>query len=97
MKKILMSLCIAVLATSCGTVTFKNSSVNILKDTPPSYEQSKNYFLGGLIGTNNINVEEVCENKTAVQFQSVKTPIDILFGVITAGIYSPKTAKVWCQ
>jgi hypothetical protein len=63
----------------------------------PDYEKSKPYFFWGLVKEYTIDVQEICENKGVDQIQSQHTFVDGLLGGITLGIYSPKTARVWCK
>jgi hypothetical protein len=98
MKKIFSNILLALFLSSCGTATFTmNQSQNGIISTEPTYEERKHYLLAGLIGTNVINVFEICGEQQVVQFETTKTPVDFLFEAATFQLYSPKTVRVWCQ
>jgi hypothetical protein len=80
---------------ACAKVTIKPEGGEKIA-TPPTFEQSKTYLWWGLSGEHTINVMEVCQGKGVEQFQSQFTFMDGLKGAITLGIWSPKTARVWC-
>jgi len=82
--------------TGCSTVTMNKNGADKLS-TNPTYEDSKAYYLGGLIGENHINTKEICQDKGIKQMQSEQTFLDGLLTVVTLGIYAPHTAKVWCE
>ena len=81
---------------ACNTVTVVPNG-GWRRSGNPTYEERKNYFLAGLIGDHRINVREVCGDREAVQLQSQDKLGDVLLRIFTIGIYSPRTARVWCQ
>ena len=81
--------------SACSTVTVVPTGEAKLT-SKASYEESKPFFLWGLAGEHHINVLDVCNNQEPLQMQSQKTFSDGVFGLITLGIYTPHTAKVWC-
>lgn len=95
MKK--MMLLIALIAASAC------SSVNVRTDgqkeamTPPTFQKSYTFWWWGLKGQHSINVREVCAGAPVKQMQTVDTVSNILSAVFTLGIYSPRTARVWCD
>jgi hypothetical protein len=86
----------ALVLSSCSTVTLRDRGVAKI-DSEPTYSDSKPFFLWGIVGKNHVDVKTVCNGRGAVQLQSQQTFVDGLLGVITLGIYSPRTAKVWCN
>ncbi len=64
--------------------------------TAPTYLDSKPFYLFGLIGRHEVDVNAVCEGAEVLQMQTVRTMNDYLIGFVTWFIYSPRTAKVWC-
>lgn len=95
MKKQL-ALALALSTAACTTVTIRPTGGAPLS-TEPTYESSKAFFLGGLIGHAKVNVAEICGSKGVSQMQTQQTFLDGLLGGITAGIYAPRTARVWCS
>ncbi len=81
----------------CQSVTISPDGRSSKVTTPPTYSKSEHFFLVGLIGKSNIDVNQVCGGRKVVQMQSQQTFVDGLLGIITLGIYAPHTAKVWCE
>jgi hypothetical protein len=86
----------AMLLAGCASVTVRPEGGDKLAGKP-DYQKSKNYFFWGLGGEHTIDVQEICEEKGVEQIQSQYTFVNGLLGGLTLGIYSPKTAKVWCK
>ena len=61
-----------------------------------TFEESKNYYLWGLVGEHRFDVNEIFGDKKVLQIQSQATFKNVLFGILTFGIYSPHTWKIWC-
>ena len=95
MRLATLTIVAVLLLSACNTVTtVPNGSVK--RTSTPKFQERQNYFLWGLIGEKHINVQEVCGAKPATQMQSQHRFVDLLLTLITLGIYSPRTAKVWC-
>ena len=85
-----------VVVSGCYSVTSRpNGGFKV--STPPTFEQRQNFFLWGLVGENHIDVRAVCNGSEPTQFQSQRTFVDGLLGLITLGIYAPESARVWCK
>ncbi len=85
-----------VVATGCYSVTSRPQG-GFKVAGKPTFEQRQDFYLWGLVGESHIDTAKVCANKQPVQMQSQVTPVDALLGLVTIGIYSPESAKVWCQ
>lgn len=85
------------LISSCQTVTISPDGKKTTLSSTPTYERSHNFFLWGLVGESNINVEEICTERSVKQMQTQQTFVNGLLSKITLGIYTPRTAKVWCE
>ncbi len=96
MKKIIQLAMVTLLMTACSSVTVRTDG---LKEThePPTFEKRYSYWWWGLRGEYDINVRQVCKGHGIDQIQAVDTISDSLLQLITAGIYSPRTAKIWCK
>ncbi|MDO4223556.1 MAG: Bor family protein [Acinetobacter sp.] len=97
MKKITLSLLVSatILATGCATQTAILKSNNA---ATPTYQKSEHFFIGGIGQEKNINANDICKGAHNIaKVQSTVTPKDVLLSAITFGIYTPRTAKVYCQ
>jgi hypothetical protein len=98
MKRIaaLMSIALLMVALSaCSTITIRDKGTGKMA-TEPSWEESQSFFIYGLVGKHHVDVKQICGAKPARQMQAQTTFVDGLLGFITIGIYTPRTAKVWC-
>ena len=82
--------------TGCAAVTITQSGESDFQYRA-QYEESKHFFLWGLIGEHHVNVQEICQDKPVRQLQSKFSSWDVLWGSLSLGLYLPRTAKVWCQ
>lgn len=88
--------CSALLMLSaCSSVTIQPQQVAKLS-AKPSYQDSRPFFMWGLVGEQRVDVKQVCGDQTVVQMQSQQTFTDGALGLVTLGIYAPHTIKVWC-
>lgn len=86
----------SVMLTACSSVTIRPDGG--IKDTSEAnYIDSKPFYVLGIFGKHKVDVNEACEGTDVLQMQTVTTSSDWILGVITFGIYSPRTAKVWCS
>ena len=94
-NKMLPILAVVSLLGACSTVTIQPEPIT-KQISEPSYEDSKPFFLWGLVGEERVDVRKICEDKEVIQMQSQQTFEDGFLGLITLGIFSPHTVKVWC-
>ena len=76
----------------CFNVTY------IAKSRAPSaviHEHKLTFFLGGLVGTEEIPAGQLCPNGVA-KVHTQNTFVDMLLTVVTLTIYSPRTAEITC-
>ncbi|WP_430460336.1 Bor family protein [Thalassolituus sp. LLYu03] len=84
------------LLSACSSVTIRPYGGE--KDTAqPDYQVSKPFYWFGLSGEHEVNTSLICGQRRVMQMQAVTTLADWLQGLVTLGIYSPRTAKVWCE
>ena len=81
---------------SCSKVTI-HSKKSAKLTTEPTFEETKNYYLWGLVGEHRFDVKEICEDKEVLQIQSQGTFTNVLLITLSLGIYVPHTAKIWCD
>lgn len=84
------------LASSCMTQRF------YLTDKPlphrdADYDRSQHFFVSGLAQENSIDVKHICKDKGASHIETHLSFFDVLAGLVTRGIYTPKTAKIYCD
>lgn len=94
-KKFSLLLC-TLSFVACSTITIIPSNKPIAL-SPPKYSKTHNYFFWGLMGEKYINTKRICRRKRVRQMQTQFTFVNSLLTLLTLGIYSPKTAKVWCS
>ena len=95
MRIFLTSLLFIVLS-GCSAVTIQPQKIAKLT-SEPTYQDSRPFFMWGLVGEQRVDVKKVCGDQTVVQMQSQQTFTDGALGLVTLGIYAPHTIKVWCQ
>lgn len=95
MLKPLTALAFVSLLTACSTVTIHPQQTQKLS-SPPTYKTSKSFFLWGLVGEHRVDTIAICNGAEPKQMQSQQTFTDGLLGIVTLGIYTPHTVKVWC-
>ena len=93
-KLLVLSICLFLI--SCSTVTIRPDD-RIKQSSGHTIEKQENYFLFGLVGEHHVNVQEACAGKSISQAQAHTTFIDGLLGVVTLGIYTPRSYRLWCQ
>lgn len=87
---------IVLISSACSRVTIKPEGGQRIT-AQASYEARKPFYFAGLIGAHSIDVNEACEGGNVLQMQTVTTGNDYIFSLITLFIYTPRTAKVWCE
>ena len=94
--KVALFITVLVLVGGCSTVTISADS-DVKLASAPDYKKRKNFFFWGLMNEHSVDVNAVCEAAAPLQMQSQQTAVDVVLGVVTLGIYAPRTAKVWCS
>lgn len=62
----------------------------------PAYTDYFDYYWFGFVGHPTVNLTEVCLDQKPMAFQRARMADDIILSVITLGIYTPVTVRVWC-
>jgi len=90
----LMSAALLVVLTGCYEHTFTAGAG--APRGPVVYDHWENFWLGGLIGHQRYDIDEICPsgNATVEGYQSF---LNGLVTGLTAGIYTPTTVKIRCQ
>ena len=84
-----------VLASGCATQT---GLIQPTQQVTPTYSKSQTFFISGIGQEQTVNAAEVCGGAANVaKVQTVQEPVDIALSLVTVGIYTPRTAKVYCK
>lgn len=95
-RKVGLLLLLTSFISACSTVTVRPKG-GAKDNSQPYYMDSKPFYFGGPFGKHKVDVNEACEGRDVTQVQTVTTASDWFFSLITVGIYTPRTAKVWCE
>lgn len=89
-----MIILFSLLISGCARVTV--SKDGDYDTSNPSWEEKQDIFVFGLISDEDVQLNEVCPSGTK-QLETQITFSDLILTGLTVGIYSPKTARVWCD
>lgn len=63
-----------------------------------SYEENQAFFVGGIGQERTVNAVEICGSEEKIsKVESQLTAGNILVGMVTLGIYTPRVSRVYCQ
>lgn len=96
MKKALIGTFLgASLLTACATQT---GVVRNTTNTTANYSTSQSFFISGIGQEKHVEAHKICHGEHNVaKVETVQSPKDIVLSVITMGIYTPRTASVYCH
>lgn len=95
MKKIVSLAVLAAVMTGCAAQT---TLVHGGAKATPTYQKSQPFFVSGIGQQKTVNAAEVCQGAHNVaKVESKLEPKDAVLGFVTLGIYTPRTAKVYCK
>lgn len=95
MKKIFLSLCLALLVCSCSYQRFEVAGTK--PSTVPTYEGTTHFVFWGIGQSKEIDPNEVCGVRGVNSVESYDSFLNGLFSVITWGIYSPRNYAIYCN
>jgi hypothetical protein len=84
------------LALGCQTVTV-NPAGTVKRTTAPTVAARKSFFIWGLVGNHRVDAVAACSGRKPVQMQAQTTFVDAVLGIVTFGIYSPRSVRFWCE
>jgi hypothetical protein len=85
-------MCLTVCACSTQSVVLQNGPHNLKQ------EEMQHFFVSGLGQTQNMNAAQVCGDAQRVtKVERVDTFLNGFLGLLSQGIYTPSTAKVYCN
>lgn len=93
MKKLLV-LAPAMLLSACATQTFHiNGGPSALES-----KDSQAFFLGGVGQAEDVDAAKICGGADKIaKVETEQTFVDGFLGNITLGLYTPRTARVFCK
>jgi len=82
--------------SGCATQTYLVNGNS--KETKPTYEDSQAFWIEGIGQQETVNAAEICGNsENIIKVENKQTFSDGFLAVITFGIYTPRTARVFCK
>lgn len=81
----------------CSSVVFIRNSASRVH-TPPQFSSSKQFWLFGLVGDEyDVHIKTLCLGKEVDQVATFYDTQDVIAGLVTLGVYTPRTVGVWCR
>ena len=66
--------------------------------TKPSFEDRQDFFIAGIGQDETVDAAKICNgSQNVIKVESELTFLDGFLGVLTYGIYTPRTARVYCK
>ena len=94
LKNLLITCVLLASLAGCATQSF---TLNADATTKPERETMQTFFINGLGQEQTIDAAKVCGGAEKVaKIETIEKFTDGLLGLITYGIYTPRTAKVYC-
>lgn len=94
MKKLIIAVIAAAALSGCAQQTFKLNNGIAEK---PTQETRQSFFVNGIGQAKTIDAAQVCGGADKVVRTEVQeSGTDVLFRIITLGIYTPREARVYC-
>ncbi|WP_317200453.1 Bor family protein [uncultured Psychrobacter sp.] len=97
MKKLIMTALMgsALLASGCATQT---ALIQPTQQVTPTYSDSQTFFISGIGQVQSVDAAQVCNGAANVaKVTTMQSPKDVALALVTFGIYTPRTATVYCQ
>lgn len=96
-KSVLCAMVAAALLAGCA-----NQRFNIAGELPlapaAKVEDSQSFFVSGIGQKQTVDAAKVCGGAAKVEGVAVEqSGMDVLLGMVTFGIYTPRTARVYCK
>jgi hypothetical protein len=96
MKRMITSLFLLTFLASCAQTRLYHRGDNV--DFTRQVSDETNYFVSGFLQEDEINAAKICggSNKI-VATETKRTTLNVIFSLITFGIYTPQTHTVYCK
>ena len=96
MGRRVLAAALCALALGCSTVTVNPTGTQKLTSAP-SFAARKHFFIWGIVGRHQVDAVAACAGRKPVQMQSQHTFVDAVLGIVTFGIYAPRSVRLWCE
>ncbi len=99
MKKAVAVALLAVLTSGCATQNYLVSSQTAPNSTTAAdANKMQTFFVSGLGQEQEIDAANICQGKENVaSIQTKSSPVNIILGIISYGIYTPRQIRVYCK
>ncbi len=95
MSKTLIVIAAFILMTGCASQGY---NLGAEANAEPDHQVSQHFFVSGIGQAKTIDAAALCGGPGNVaKVESQETAANILLGVVTFGIYTPRDAKVYCK
>lgn len=85
------------MGSGCSTVLFVRTPQSRIQ-TDPLYSSSKPFYVYGLVGSDyHVYTDQICLGREVDQVATFYSLSDVLTGLATLGIFTPRTVGVWCH
>ncbi|WP_294770827.1 Bor family protein [uncultured Rhodoferax sp.] len=96
-KSALTALVATAMLVGCANQRF-NVAGELSANPTPRSEDSQTFFVSGIGQQSSVNASKVCGDASKVEGVAVEqSGMDVLLGMVTLGIYTPRTARVYCK
>jgi hypothetical protein len=95
LKPVLLAALASVVLMGCA-----NQRFNVAGEVgaAPKMEDSQTFFVSGIGQNTTVDASKVCGGAAKVGAVAVEqSGMDVLLGMVTFGIYTPRTARVYCK
>ena len=91
-----ISILFVIIMSGCATQTYLVNGNS--KEVKPTLENSQAFWVEGIGQNKTINAAKICgSSENIIKVENKQTFADGFLAVITFGIYTPRTAKVYCK
>lgn len=96
MKQVVWMACCALLLSGCARQTFFVHEGN---PGQPTREVHHDFVLVGIGQSEMVDASLACQSdpKKVVRVEMQQSPQDVLMAILTLGIYTPRTVRVYCN
>lgn len=96
-KSLVSTLLISVALVGCANQRF-NVAGDVTDTSVAKTEDSQTFFISGIGQNKSVDAAKACGGAAKVGGVAVEqAPMDVLLGMVTFGIYTPRTARVYCK